>query len=148
MMHERPAWRELLPWRHPFLMIDRMVDCRPNERILTSKHITEGDPSVSPESGCFPDVLLLEALGQSAALLFRLSYPDEPPDALPLLGFVRASWLQPARVGDEITFDVRSLKMTRTGGVFEGVALRDAVRLAEAELAFASSPTAASAESV
>jgi 3-hydroxyacyl-[acyl-carrier-protein] dehydratase len=147
-MTDRTAWRELLPWRHPFLMIDRMVDCKPNERILTAKRITGGDPAVSPESGCFPDVLLLEALGQSAALLFRLSYPDEPRAALPLLGFVRASWMQPARVGDEVTFDVRSLKMTRTGGVFEGVALRNADRLAEAELAFAPSTGAVSAENV
>jgi 3-hydroxyacyl-[acyl-carrier-protein] dehydratase len=137
-MPETLAWRDLLPWRHPFLMIDRMVECRPGDRILTVKRITGGDPSVSPDDGGFPRMLLIEALGQTAALLFRMSYPDAPADSLPMLGFVRASFQGAAGVGDEVALDVRSIKMTRSGGVFEGAARRDDEILAEAELAFAS----------
>jgi len=139
-MRETQEWRDLLPWRHPFLMIDRMVECHPNERILTAKRISIGDPSVSADEGYFPDVLLIEAFGQTAALLFRLSYPDQSADTLPMLGYVRASWTKAARAGDEVFFNVRSVKMTSNGGVFAAQARRDTDLLAEAELAFQAAP--------
>jgi hypothetical protein len=82
-------------------------------------------------------VLLLEGLSQSAALLFRLSY-DVSTNELPLLGFLKASLAeQGARSGDRVTFDVRSVKMTRSGGIFEGLAkIEGGATIAEAELAF------------
>jgi 3-hydroxymyristoyl/3-hydroxydecanoyl-(acyl carrier protein) dehydratase len=123
-------------------MIDRLVECSPSERIRTAKRIAAGDPAVDADAGSFPDVLLIEAMGQTAALLYRMSYPDAPADALPMLGFVKASWKAGARVGDEVTFDVRSIKMTRGGGVFAAEARRGAELLAEAELAFAAAAVA------
>lgn len=129
----------LLPWRHPFLLIDRMVECVPHERIVTEKRVTAGDPLLgagAAPSASFPAFLLLEGLGQSAALLFRLSYGESPPARVPLLGFLEATLHGSAAPGDLVTFEVRSAKMTRTGGVFEGRASHGSAILAEAELAF------------
>ena len=121
-------------------MIDRMLECEPHDYIVTLKGVTSGDSIAgdSSEPGGFPAVLLLEGLSQSAALLFRLSY-DVPAGELPLLGFLKASLAeQGAHPGDAITFTVRSVKMTRKGGVFEGQARIDGGEvIAEAELAFA-----------
>ena len=128
---------ELLPWTWPFRMIDRMVECEPHRSIVTIKQLpaNEGEGGVSREG--FPGVLLIEGMSQSAALLFRLSY-DDIKATRPLLGFLKASL--PSRVvwpGDVITFSVGSMKMTRTGGVFEAEATLDGEVIATAELAFA-----------
>jgi len=33
----------LLPWKHPFLMVDRVVEVVPHVRIVTRKSVTCGD---------------------------------------------------------------------------------------------------------
>lgn len=130
-------WSGLLPWDHPFRMIDRVVDCAPSEWIVTQKRVSAGDPALAP-GGVLPSLLLLEALGQSAALLFRLSRPDASAGGLPLLGFLEAEVHGTAAAGDAVTCEVRAEKMTAVGGVFEGSARREHELLARARLAFGS----------
>lgn len=130
---------ELLPWRHPFLLIDRMVECSPHRSIVTEKRISCGDPLVrdgGAHGPWFPSLLLLEGLSQTAALLYKLSYAESAAAELPLLGFLRASLHGSGAPGDLLTFRVAPAKMTRHGGVFEGRASAGPVLLAEAELAF------------
>jgi 3-hydroxyacyl-[acyl-carrier-protein] dehydratase len=130
----------LLPWRRPFLMIDRMLDCTPHGRIRTARAVTADDPLVrdgGPTGPWFPSLMLLEGLGQSAALLYRLSYDESAADRLPLLGFVRAALHGSARPGHTLIFEVMAIKMTRAGGLFEGRARVEDELLAEGELAFA-----------
>jgi 3-hydroxyacyl-[acyl-carrier-protein] dehydratase len=127
-----------LPWDHPFRMLDRLVECEPHRRIVTEKRISLGDPLCAGRGEAepwFPSLLLLEGLGQSAALLYRLSYGDAPMGGLPLLGWLRATLEGSARAGDLVTFEVRSTKMTRQGGVFAGTASCGGASLAGAELA-------------
>jgi len=130
----------LLPWRHPFLMIDRMIECEPGDRIVTRKDVSAGD-AVSgggEGDGWFPGMLMLEGLGQSAALLFRLSRREWVGKPLPMLGFLKADLNGSAEPGQSIRYEVRSLKMTGDGGVFEGQALLHGKVIAEAQFAFAS----------
>jgi 3-hydroxyacyl-[acyl-carrier-protein] dehydratase len=130
----------LLPWRHPFLMIDRMIECAPEESIVTQKNVSAGD-AVAGAAGSgpwFPGMLMLEGLGQTAALLFRLSRCGRNGTQLPMLGFMKADLRGSAAPGQAIRYEVRSLKMTGEGGVFEGRALLEGRVIAEAELAFAS----------
>jgi 3-hydroxyacyl-[acyl-carrier-protein] dehydratase len=123
----------LLPWRQPFLMIDRLLECEPQRSIVTLKNVTANDPV----AGGFPGVLLLEGMSQSAALLFRLSYEGEAAETLPMLGFLRASLSERSVLpGEAVTYRVRAVKMTRTGGVFQGRASVERRIVARAELAF------------
>jgi 3-hydroxyacyl-[acyl-carrier-protein] dehydratase len=120
-------------------MIDRMVECMPEECIVTQKEISAGDAVTGPrgEAGWFPGMLLLEGLGQTAALLFRLSRREKADAPLPMLGFLKAELHGSATPGQSIRYEVRSLKMTGEGGVFVGRALLEEELLAEAQLAFA-----------
>jgi len=127
---------DLLPWRWPFLMIDRLVDYGAHERIVTEKNVTAGDSVVNADGG-FPTVLLLEGLSQTAALLYRLSYGGKASSKLPALGFLSASFSSQVVPGRTIQFEVRSVKMTTRGGVFEGSATVESEVIVEAELAFA-----------
>jgi len=139
-----------LPWRQPFLMIDRMIECIPGRRIVTIKTITGEDGMVRgyDAGGLFPGALVLEGMSQSAALLFLLTYPEpaaryriDPVGGgglLPMLGLLKARILDLARPGDSIIYRVASMKMLRGSGMFRGVARVDGRTIAEAEMSFAS----------
>jgi len=124
--------KELLPWSHPFLMVDRLVHCVPHETALTCKQVTATDSG----DGCFPSVLILEGLSQTAALLFRLSYGQEALSGAPLLGYLKAKFRGSARPGDTLLYTVTAIKMTSRSGVFAGVARVGATVIAATELAF------------
>lgn len=131
--------KELLPWSYPFLMVDRMVNCIPHESAVTSKQVTASDsvpPGGEAGDGCFPSVLILEGLSQSAALLFRLSYGPKALSGAPLLGYLKAKFRGSARPGDTLLYTVSAIKMTSRSGVFAGVARVGSTVIAAAELAF------------
>jgi len=124
--------RELLPWSYPFLMVDRMVHCVPHESAVTCKQVTASEAG----DGCFPSVLILEGLSQTAALLFRLSYGPEALSGAPLLGYLKAKFRSGAQPGDTLLYTVTAIKMTSRRGVFTGVARVGATKIAATELAF------------
>ena len=138
-MSGSPDLRAMLPWSHPFVMIDRMVSCVPHREAVTEKRVSCGDtvmPRTDSGDVYFPSVLILEGLSQTAALLFRLSYGPEALSGAPLLGYLKASFCGSASPGDTITFTVSALKMTSRNGVFAGVAAVGTTEIATAELAF------------
>jgi 3-hydroxyacyl-[acyl-carrier-protein] dehydratase len=129
----------MLPWSHPFRMIDRMLEYVPHERALTCKQVTAGDSVLDGADGLrefFPSVLIVEGLSQTAALLFRLSYGPESLSGAPLLGHLRAKVRGEARPGDTLLYTVTAIKMTSRSGVFSGVARIHERVIVAAELAF------------
>jgi 3-hydroxyacyl-[acyl-carrier-protein] dehydratase len=131
--------RQMLPWSHPFLMIDRMLECVPHRSALTCKQVTASD-SVLDEGGTpdafFPSVLILEGLSQSAALLFRLSYGPDALSGAPMLGYLKAKFRGNVRPGDTLMYTVTAIKMTSRSGVFSGIARVGDKVIVATELAF------------
>jgi len=131
-MAQAAELKELLPWSYPFLMVDRLVECIPHLRAVTSKQVTAGETG----GGCFPSVLIVEGLSQTAALLFRLTYGPESLAGAPMLGYLKAKFRNGAKPGDTLLYTVTAIKMTSRRGVFAGVARVGATRVAATELAF------------
>ena len=130
---------DVLPWSHPFHMLDRMVECVPHRRVVTLKRVSVGDSIFNGASSPvthFPSVLVFEGLGQTAALLFRLSYGAGSIDRMPMLGHLQATIHGAARPGDTIEYTVTAVKMTSSGGIFTGIARADGRTLVESELGF------------
>ncbi len=66
----------VLPQRYPFIMIDRVLDYVPGERITALKNVSAGDPWLPghvPEDPVMPGVLIIEAMCQAAGILYNLS---------------------------------------------------------------------------
>mgnify|MGYP001494145108 CR=1 FL=1 len=64
--------KELLPHRYPFLLLDRVVEYRENERIVCIKNVTINEQIFNghfPATPIFPGVLIVEALAQAAGVL-------------------------------------------------------------------------------
>ncbi len=61
-----------LPHRYPFLMVDRVLELEPNERIVAIKNVTINEPIFTghfPVTPIFPGVLIVEALAQASGIL-------------------------------------------------------------------------------
>ena len=63
---------EQLPHRYPFLLVDRVLECVPGERILALKNVTFNEPYFTghfPHRPVMPGVIIIEALAQTAGIL-------------------------------------------------------------------------------
>ena len=70
----------LLPHRYPFLLVDRIVDYRPNEWITGIKNINAQDLLMLDRGHShYPAALVVESIGQIGIALFNLSRGSEKP---------------------------------------------------------------------
>ena len=63
---------EMIPHRHPFLMIDKVVDAVPNVRATGIKNVSINEHYFQghfPSRPVMPGVLIIEAMAQTAAVL-------------------------------------------------------------------------------
>lgn len=63
---------KILPHRYPFILVDRVVELVPGERISAYKNVTINEPFFQghfPGAPIMPGVLILEALAQTGGLL-------------------------------------------------------------------------------
>ena len=69
---ELPRIMEMIPHRHPFLMIDKVVDAVANQRATGIKNLSEDEYYFKghfPARAVMPGVLIIEAMAQTAAVL-------------------------------------------------------------------------------
>ena len=62
---------ERLPHRYPFLLVDRVLECRPGESIRALKNVTYNEPFFPghfPGRPVMPGVMIIEALAQAAGI--------------------------------------------------------------------------------
>jgi 3-hydroxyacyl-[acyl-carrier-protein] dehydratase len=136
--------RRLLPQSHPFLMVDKVVELFPGERIVAQKNISGNETFFEghfPGMAIMPAALILESLAQATILLVRksaeLQAAGVPPDpAVYLFGSVRAKMERPVFPGDVMKLDVKLLKLFGEGGAAEGVASVEGKPCTQAEMYF------------
>jgi 3-hydroxyacyl-[acyl-carrier-protein] dehydratase len=82
-MAEHHEIRAILPQRYPLLLVDRVLEREPGRRIRTVKAVTAAEPCYRalPETAvaadyAYPASLLIESMGQSAALLWLADEAD------------------------------------------------------------------------
>ena len=69
---ELPRIMEMIPHRHPFLMIDKVVDAVANQRATGIKNLSGDEYYFKghfPARAVMPGVLIIEAMAQTAAVL-------------------------------------------------------------------------------
>lgn len=130
---------EHLPHRYPFLLIDRVLEVVPNERIVALKNVTINEPFFPghyPHHPVMPGVLVIEAMAQASALLSFKSMGTKPDtnSVYYFVGIDNARFKRPVGPGDQLIFRM-ALVMNRRGMFkFKGTAEVDGQVAAEAEL--------------
>lgn len=73
------AIQEILPHRYPFLLVDKIIELVPRERIVGIKQVTINEYFFRghfPEAPVMPGVLIIEALAQVGAILALREFED------------------------------------------------------------------------
>lgn len=96
-----------LPHRYPFLLVDRVLECIPGERILALKNVTVNEPFFPghfPHRPVMPGVIIIEALAQTSGIL-AFKTAGVVPDGDTRFYFVaidKARFRKPVEPGDQI----------------------------------------------
>jgi 3-hydroxyacyl-[acyl-carrier-protein] dehydratase len=130
---------EMIPHRHPFLMIDRVVDVVSNAHATGIKNVSINEPYFQghfPTRPVMPGVLIIEAMAQTAAVLVVHTLGRESEGKLVYFMSVdSARFRKPVFPGDSL--EVRVTKQRHRGNVwkFEGRAEVRGQLMAEAVFA-------------
>ena len=104
---------EILPHRHPFLLVDRIVECNDKDWIVGIKNVAGNEPCFQghfPGMPVFPGVLQLEAMAQTAGILLNKLLGSEGKVSF-YLGVDKAKFRRMVVPGDQLRIEIRLLKM-------------------------------------
>ena len=130
---------EMIPHRHPFLMIDKVVDMVANERATGIKSVSINESFFQghfPARPVMPGVLIIEAMAQTAAVLVVHTLgPESEGKLVYFMSVDNARFRRPVFPGDRL--DVHVTKQRHRGNVwkFEGKAKVSENLMAEAVFA-------------
>ncbi len=128
-----------LPHRYPFLLLDKVLECKRGESISAIKNVTINEAFFQghfPDTPVFPGVLILEALAQVSGVLV-LSDPDMRPSQESLflfVGIANARFKRPVFPGDQLRLDSKLIRLKRNYGVFDTNAFVENQLVVSAEL--------------
>ena len=117
---------EMIPHRHPFLMIDKVVDVVANQRATGIKNVSINENYFQghfPARPVMPGVLIIEAMAQTAAVLVVDTLgPESEGKLVYFMSVDNARFRRPVFPGDRL--DVHVTKQRNRGNVwkFEGQA--------------------------
>lgn len=128
----------LLPHRYPFLLIDRVLDYTPGEKLTALKNVTINEPIFTghfPGMPIFPGVLILEALAQATGILGFKTVSERSENELYLFAAIdEARFKKPVVPGDTLILEVKFLKERRNMWKFYGEAKVEGQIVCSAEL--------------
>ena len=130
---------ERLPHRFPFLLVDRVLECRPGQSIRALKNVTYNEPFFPghfPGRPVMPGVLIIEALAQAAGILCFVT-ADVIPDHSTRFYFVgidKARFRRPVVPGDQVVLTAQLQRSLRGIWRFSTAALVADQEVAQAEI--------------
>ncbi len=133
--------KKLIPQRFPFIMIDRVLEVEPGNYAVAIKSVSGNEEFFQghfPENPIMPGALILEAMAQTAIILFASAKEKREADtkAIYYFGSVKARFLHPVVPGDLLKIKAVNVKKLSTGAYVSAEATVDDKRVAEAELVF------------
>lgn len=126
----------LIPHRYPFVLIDRIVDLVPGERITAVKNVTINEPFFQghfPGQPVMPGVLILEAMCQAGCFSLLHSVDDPMSINLLLSSCLNLKLRKPLVPGDQLRLEVELVKRRLKACKFSGKGFVEDQLVAEAD---------------
>ncbi len=112
----------MLPHRYPFLMIDRVLELSPGERVVALKNVSINEPHFTghfPGQPVMPGVLVVEAIAQACGVMAMSAHPDMRQKQVFLLGLDGIRFRTPVRPGDQLRIAVQKTGEKRSIWFFD-----------------------------
>lgn len=129
---------KVLPHRHPFLLVDKILELEAGVRCVGQKNVSYNDAFFQghyPEYPVMPGVLIVEALAQVGAYLL-LSNPDHQGKLPFFRGIEKAKFRKQVRPGDTLRLEVEVLKLRGNLGTAKGTAYVNGEVACHCEISF------------
>ena len=133
---------KFLPHRYPFLLVDRILEIDPPNRIVGLKNVTVNEEFFQghfPGAPVMPGVLILEAMAQVAGVLLYREIPEEdrPKKLIYFTGIENAKFRRPVVPGDQLRMEIELVYRRNHFGKVSARALVEGKLVAEALELFA-----------
>lgn len=129
---------EIIPHRHPFLLLDYIEDYEPGEFAAGYKCVTFREDFFKghfPQEPVMPGVLIIEALAQTGAVAI-LSKEENRGKVAYFGGIDKCRFKHKVVPGDKLHLETRIIRQKGPVGVGEAIATVDGKVAAKAELTF------------
>lgn len=134
--------RERLKQRFPLIMVDRVLELEPGKRIKSLKNVTGSEIQFLghfPELAIMPGTFIIEAIGQSASILFSETTGGglAPGEFLALAAVENMKFLAPVFPGQTMIMEINVLKMIEGAALIEGMVSVEEKVVTRGNLSFA-----------
>jgi len=102
------AIQKILPHRYPFLLIDKIVEFKLDERIVSIKNVTMNEPFFQghfPGNPIMPGVLILEAMAQTGGIMMLNGNDNIQESVVYFMGIDKARFRKPVLPGDTLVIE-------------------------------------------
>lgn len=130
--------QEIIPHRHPMLLIDRVEEIIPNKKAVAYKAVSYNEPFFVghyPDKPVMPGVLIIEALAQTGAVAILSEEANK--GKLIFFGSINnAKFRKPVEPGCLLRLETEIIKQKGPLGIGAAKAYVENTLVAEAELTF------------
>ncbi len=113
MVIEHHELHKYIPHRHPFLLLDRVIEIEAGKRAVGIKNVTGSESFFQghfPDQPVMPGVLIVEALAQLAATLATYTHQEQQGKIIYFAAIDSARFRKPVIPGDVIQLEVEVVK--------------------------------------
>ncbi len=129
----------IIPHRHPFLLVDRIVELEPDQHVVGIKNVATNEHYFIAGPGgvpVLPASILTEAMAQAGAVLV-LSRPANKNRSIYFMGIDRVRYRRPVTVGDSVRLEGWVVRLRKKIGVLKGIARVNGHVVCEGQMTFA-----------
>ena len=126
-----------LPHRYPMLLVDRILECDEQRRIVGLKNVSLNEPFFQghfPGFPVMPGVLQLEAMAQTAGILMNRLLKEEERGVPYFMAIDKAKFRRVVRPGDQMRIEVEFLTLKKRVARFRAEVTVNGERASEAEM--------------
>ncbi len=139
MMLNSMQIQEIIPHRHPFLLVDRIIELEPGFRAVGIKNVTVNDYFFNghfPQEHVMPGVLIIEALAQTGAVTI-LSVEENKGKIAYFAGIDKCKFRQKVTPGDKLLLEAEVINQKGLLGMADVKATVEGKLVCHAILKFA-----------
>ena len=136
------AIERILPHRYPFLLVDRITELVPDQRIVGIKNVTLNERYLTHRDGeapVLPPTILTEAIAQVGAILI-LAKPENRQRLPFFAGIERVRYRRAVHPGDVVEIEATVRRLRSRMGVLHGIARVNGAIAVQGTMTFALGP--------